>query len=241
MQYEGDFMTNQYLDLLAYFGIGGAHPGGFALTQSILKEVKIKPSDHVLDIGCGTGQTANFLLKRFSCNVTAIDNHSLMVEKTKERFKQHDSLITILQDDAEKLNLEDNSFEIIVAESVITFTDISKTLNELSRVLKKEGSLFMIEMTAEKKLPLEIERKACALYGIKEILTEEQWISRLNEAGFKQIYILKTPSQLIQTEINDINQSEDTPMSYYTLWDEHHEFIEDQRDNIGFRAFRCQF
>lgn len=234
-------MTNQYLDLLAFFGIGGAHPGGFALTQSILKDVKIKPIDHVLDIGCGTGQTANFLLKRFGCNVTAVDNHALMIEKTKERFKQQDSLITILQDDAQNLHLQDNTFEFIVAESVIAFTDISKTLKELIRVLKKDGSLFMIEMTAERKLTAEIESKACKLYGIKEILSEEQWLLRLKEAGFKQIDILKTPSQLIQTEVTDINQSLEIPMSYYNLWDEHHEFIEEYRDNIGFRAFKCQF
>jgi len=234
-------MTNQYLDLLAYFGIGGAHPGGFALTQSILKDVQIKPTDHVLDIGCGTGQTANFLLDRFSCIVTAIDNHALMVEKTKERFKQQDSLITIQQDDAQSLNLQDDSFEFIIAESVITFTEISKTLKELSRVLKKDGSLYMIEMTAENNFTKENQKKACALYGIKEILSEKQWISRLKEVGFEQIDVLKTPSQLIQTEINDINQSLDIPMSYYNLWDEHHDFIEDHRDSIGFRAFHCRF
>lgn len=234
-------MTNQYLDLLAHFGIGGAHPGGFALTQSILKDVKIKPTDHVLDIGCGTGQTANFLLKRFSCIITAIDNHAIMVEKTKERFKQHDSLITILQDDAENLNLKDDSFEFIIAESVIAFTDISKTLNELSRVLKKEGSLYMIEMTAERDIPEEIQNKAFTLYGIEEILSEKEWILKLKEVGFEQIDILKTPSQLIQTEINDINQSEDIPMSLYNLWDEHHTFVDEQRNSIGFRAFHCRF
>ena len=234
-------MTNEYLDLLAYFGVGGAHPGGFALTQSILKDIKIKPSDHILDIGCGTGQTANFLVNKFSCNVTAIDNHALMVEKAKERFKHHDSLITVLQDDAQNLIFQDDSFEFIIAESVIAFTDISKTLNELFRVLKKGGSLFMIEMTAEQKLPEEIQRKACTLYGIKEILSEEQWVFKLKEVGFEQIDILKTPSLLIQTEINDINQSADIPMSFYNLWDEHHTFIEEQRNNIGFRAFRCSF
>ena len=36
-------MSNDYLDLLAYFGIGGAHPGGFALTKSILEDENIQP------------------------------------------------------------------------------------------------------------------------------------------------------------------------------------------------------
>ena len=49
-------MSNDYLDLLAYFGIGGAHPGGFNLTQSILEAENIQPTEAVLDVGCGRGK-----------------------------------------------------------------------------------------------------------------------------------------------------------------------------------------
>ena len=54
-------MSNSYLDLLAYFGIGGAHPGGFNLTQSLLEDENIQPVDSVLDIGCGTRTDGSFL------------------------------------------------------------------------------------------------------------------------------------------------------------------------------------
>ncbi|WP_019415279.1 hypothetical protein [Paenisporosarcina sp. TG20] len=43
-------MLNEYLYFLAYFGIGGAHPGGFALTRSRLEDEIIQP-ESVLDIG----------------------------------------------------------------------------------------------------------------------------------------------------------------------------------------------
>ncbi len=234
-------MTNEYLDLLAHFGIGGAHPGGFALTQSIFKNEIINPSDSVLDIGCGTGQTAEYLVNKFRCLVTAIDSHPLMIEKTKERFKHDDSMVKVILGDSQNLHLADDSFEFVLAESVIAFTEISKTLKELSRVLKKDGCMFIIEMTAERELPDEIQKKVSSLYGINEILNEEDWISKLKEVGFTQIDILKTPSQLIQTALNDVNQSENIPMRLYDLWDEHHTFIEEQRNVIGFRAFRCQF
>ena len=58
-------MLNNYLDLVAYFGIGGAHPGGFTLSQSILMNENIQPFESVLDIGCGTGQTADYLAARY--------------------------------------------------------------------------------------------------------------------------------------------------------------------------------
>ena len=79
-------MSNAYIDILAYFGIGGAHPGGFNLTQSILDAENIPPTQSVLDIGCGTGQTAAFLAERFNCQVTAIDKHPVMVQKARIRF-----------------------------------------------------------------------------------------------------------------------------------------------------------
>ena len=54
-------MGNRYLDLLAEFGVGGAHPGGFPLTKEVLSSLHLPPSSSVLDIGCGTGQTAEYL------------------------------------------------------------------------------------------------------------------------------------------------------------------------------------
>ena len=130
-------MHNNYLDLVANFGIGGAHPGGFSLTQSILENENIQPYESVLDIGCGTGQTAAFLAQRFQCQVTAVDNHPIMIKKARERFESNDSTILVIEGDAQNLNLMDNSFDLIIAESVISFTTISKTLNELIQSLKK--------------------------------------------------------------------------------------------------------
>ena len=186
-------MFNNYLDLVANFGIGGAHPGGFSLTQSILENETIQPYESVLDIGCGTGQTAAFLAQRFQCQVTAVDNHPIMLKKARERFESIDSPILVIEGDAQNLKLTDNSFDLIIAESVISFTTISKTLNELSRVLKSGGRLILIEMTAEQSLSEEIRKKASSLYGINEILNEQEWKSKLQQAGFTQIEIIDTP------------------------------------------------
>ena len=232
-------MINNYLDLIAYFGIGGAHPGGFSLTQSILEDEQIQPFESVLDIGCGTGQTAAFLAQKFECQVTAVDNHPIMLNKARERFENIDYPIIVIEGDAQNLNLMDNSFDIIIAESVISFTDIARTLNELSRILKSGGRMILIEMAAEQSLSEELKNKACNLYGIHEILNEQEWILKLHQAGFTQIEIIETPSELMNTQINDINPSEDIILDYYDLWDQHNHFIAQNRKSIGFRAFRC--
>ena len=233
-------MSNAYLDLLAYLGIGGAHPGGFLLTQSILEDLKIQPNGSVLDIGCGTGQTAAFLAQRYNCQVTAVDNHPIMIQKAKQRFKKVKVPVKVSEGDVQNLDFVDNSFDLIIAESVIVFTDISRTLKELARVLKSDGNLIMIEMTAEQYLSEEKQKQACSLYGINEIIDTDEWLLRLHKAGFTQVEIINTPSVLIQSEINDINSSSQLNMDLFDLWEEHNEFILQNRDFLGFRAFKCR-
>ncbi|WP_391203538.1 class I SAM-dependent methyltransferase [Psychrobacillus sp. L4] len=232
-------MSNNYLDLLAYFGIGGAHPGGYSLTQSLLENVSIQPTESVLDIGCGTGQTAAFLAEQFECHVTAVDNHPIMIEKAKERFKENGFSVNVIAGDAQNLNIADSTFDFIISESVIVFTDISKTLHELSRVLKSGGSMIMIEMTAEQNLSEELRGKVSNLYGINDILNEEEWISKLQQAGFTQIEMINTPSGLFPSEINDINQSKNINMELFELWEEHNQFSLQNSHLIGYRVFKC--
>ena len=109
----------------------------------------------------------------------------------------------------------DNSFDLIIAESVISFTTISKTLNELSRVLKSGGRLILIEMTAEQSLPEEVHTKVSSLYGINEILNEHEWKSKLQQAGFIQIEIIDNSIGFIQTDIHDSNLSENINADLY--------------------------
>ena len=49
------------------------HPGGLALTKRLGKLLALSPSDHVLDVACGLGESAIFLATQFGCRVTGID------------------------------------------------------------------------------------------------------------------------------------------------------------------------
>lgn len=236
---EGNPISNDYLDLLAYFGIGGAHPGGFDLTESILQAENIQPREAVLDVGCGTGQTAAFLAERFDCQVTAIDKHPIMVEKAEERLKNNNPPIQLIEGDAENLRFANDSFDLAIAESVIVFTNITKTLHELARVLKNTGRMIIIEMTAEQNLPKALKKEIRNLYGIREVLTEEEWIWKLQQAGFTKIETIKTPSELSPSELLDINQSKNIDSKFYDLLEEHQQFTLRSNHFIGYRAFKC--
>lgn len=235
-------IKGNYLDLLAYFGIGGAHPGGLELTKSVLDLENILSSNYVLDLGCGTGQTSAYLARQYKCHVTAIDNHPIMLEKANRRFQLEQLAVTVVNGNAEKLDLQDDSFDYVFSESVVIFTDITKTLNELSRVLKKDGKLILIEMIAEHALTEELNSEVCDLYGIKKILNEEEWKIYLQDAGFNQVEILKQQTnKLIETEIQDLNQSKDIRLEFYDLWEQHHQLMYQYQNLLSYRVFRCFF
>ena len=80
--------NSKYLDFLSKFGIGGAHPGGLNLTKKLFKEEDINSTSEILDVGCGTGQTAAYLAYRYGAKVTGIDVNPIMVVKAKRRIKK---------------------------------------------------------------------------------------------------------------------------------------------------------
>ncbi|MBL5792479.1 class I SAM-dependent methyltransferase [Bacillus sporothermodurans] len=77
-------MAYSYQDTLAYYGVGGAHPGGLSLTKQIFHNENITHTTKILDAGCGTGQTSAYLAEMYKCDVTALDIHPVMIEKAKK-------------------------------------------------------------------------------------------------------------------------------------------------------------
>ncbi|MYL32919.1 methyltransferase domain-containing protein [Pontibacillus yanchengensis] len=232
-------MSNDYLDILAKFGIGGAHPGGLPLTKQIFAMENIHPDMKVLDLGCGTGQTAEYISTTFGCEVTALDNHPLMVQKANNRFDTTSLPVHIVHGDAQNLEFKDFSFDMILAESVIAFTDISKTLAEINRVVKRKGCCLLIEMIANQELEQEIKSTIEEVYGIQHVLTEDQWLDKLHKSGFTNIQVLPTITSLHNTEITDINISNDITLEDYDIWDKHAHITETYASHIGYRVFRC--
>lgn len=232
-------MSNKYLDLLSYFGIGSAHPGGFGLTQFILGREKIQATQSVLDIGCGTGKTSAFLATKYGCNVTAVDNHPIMIAKAKERFSTLEVDVQLIEGDITCLPLESDSYDIIIAESVLVFTDIPIALKEVARLLKKNGKLILIEMTGNTNMTEQLKQKVMDLYGIQQLFHEEEWKENLKKAGFSHIEIMENPADMNQVEIEDMNPSSYIDMTLYDVWDEHNQFLADYENMIGYSIFKC--
>lgn len=195
-----------YMDALAKMGIGGAHPGGLALTKELLENEKIYENSSILDIGCGTGLTAAYLFEKYQCNVVACDLHSLMIKKATARFQENKMPVKVIMGNAESLPFEDQTFDYILSESVTTFTNINKSLNEYHRVLKPNGKLVAIEMCRASKVSDTELNKFKDFYQVNEVLSIKEWKKRLIECNFSSVTLEKYMISEIGSDV-DFNPS----------------------------------
>ena len=105
---------------------------------TFLKSVENNAS--VLDIGSGTGVMSELA---YDCNqelrLVAVDPSKGMIKYSPEYLETHIAT-------AEALPFEDDSFEaILMGEALHHFHEPQKAFEEVLRVLKKEGKLFIYE------------------------------------------------------------------------------------------------
>lgn len=235
-------MNYSYLDCLAVLGVGGAHPGGLKLTKSLLAEETVDKETKILDAGCGTGQSSAYIAKKLGCQVTALDLNEIMVEKANERFAGEDLQIHAVSGTVEKLPFPDDTFDIVLSESVMLFTDISRSISEFRRVLKSNGKLLAIEMAMKNKQRDEEIEPLKELYEDAHFRTEEEWKEAFKHGGFQIVRVEKPEVQFDPEDIDtvpDFSFSEPMDPAYFDIMKEHEEMMKSYENILGFHVFTC--
>ncbi|RNL54276.1 SAM-dependent methyltransferase [Pedobacter jejuensis] len=92
MTYSSGYFLNENLTL---------EESQYAKYDRLAKQLKIKPTDHVLEIGSGWGGNAIFLAKNYGCKVTSVtiskEQQKLGIERVKEEGLE-DKVSIIIQD-----------------------------------------------------------------------------------------------------------------------------------------------
>lgn len=104
------------------------------LIDWIITITKIKPSDTVVDIGCGTGiSTRLFAEREFIC--FGVDPNEDMLEDARKRG----SSAIYQKGDAENTHLQANFANLIISAQAFHWFAIDNTMPELKRILKPNG------------------------------------------------------------------------------------------------------
>lgn len=98
-----------------------------------------------LDLGCGLGRHT-ILFAQNGFNVFCFDISKDAIDKTKKWCEEENLKCNYKVGDMLSLPYEDNKFDCIFCRNVISHTDtegIKKIINELKRVLKKDGECYL--------------------------------------------------------------------------------------------------
>jgi len=228
----GDFT---YIDYLAKFGLGGAHPGGFNLSKEMLANEHIRSGSKILDAGCGTGQTAAYLFREYQADVTGLDIHPIMIEKARNRFLSEQLPVRLVAGSVEKLPFEDNTFDFVLSESVLAFVHKPSSLAEIYRVLKKGGRFIANEMTVDRKLTEEEQSEIKNFYQIDILLAEQDWKKLLETAGFRNIKVWKENLAVSGYTHSEYHFSTDLEPELFSILTRHGNLVSSYHDALSYR------
>ncbi len=133
--------------------------------KAIKKCLKVKKSDRMLDVGCGTGISSSV----FNCRKIGIDPSARLLKQAK---------IKTIKGKAEKMPFRDNEFDIVICVTAIhNFSNPKKGIEEMKRVLKDKG-----------KIAVTLLKKSSKFSKISALIKENLKIRKIVDEGKDAIY-----------------------------------------------------
>ncbi|MFC1878679.1 class I SAM-dependent methyltransferase [Chloroflexota bacterium] len=178
----------RYLDMQARIGYT-KHIGGIQSTRQLLDLCEVTADKTVLNVGCGGGATNLYLAETYGNHSVGVDLKENMVA-TAQGWAQRKGLsdkTEFRQASATDLPFEDNSFDIVISESVNIFVpDRPKAIAEYKRVVTPGGVVGLNEPVQLNVPTAAVEKMMADIIGY-DLFLPEYWHELLSEAGLEDI------------------------------------------------------
>jgi demethylmenaquinone methyltransferase/2-methoxy-6-polyprenyl-1,4-benzoquinol methylase len=127
--------------------------------RKAIRMLREEQPKRVLDVATGTG---DFALEAVRMNLVSekiigVDISEGMLAKGREKIAQKgwEQKVELRLGDSEQLPFDDHVFDgVMVAFGVRNFQDLKKGLTDMHRVLRKDGTLIVLEFSKPKKFPM---------------------------------------------------------------------------------------
>ncbi|MGR8918390.1 MAG: class I SAM-dependent methyltransferase [Gammaproteobacteria bacterium] len=161
-------------------------------TKLAKTDAYLEPTDHVLEIGCGTGTTAIHHAPRVAA-IRATDLSPAMIDiaRSKARAAQV-SNIEFEVVDVDRVRAAPASVDVVLAHSILhLLADVPGALGRLNAMLKPGGLLIASTMMIGDFMPLlryvAPLGRALGVIPYVNVFKEAQFASWLNAAGFREV------------------------------------------------------
>lgn len=155
----------------------------------IVKELKVEPTDKILEVGCGRGFILNILSALFTAEFHGIDIAKDHLAIARKQLKNRN--VKLKYASVYELPYPDNSFDKIVSTEVLEHLEHEdKALGEIRRVLKPGGKLIVT--VPNKKYPFlwdPINKTLETVFGthVKKGMFSGIWAHHVRLYGKKQL------------------------------------------------------
>lgn len=180
-------------NFLARLGKTRLRPGGKLATDWLIANGDFNKDKKVLEVACNMCTTSIGLAKQYGCHITGIDLDEEALEKARKNIKENgvEALVQVQRGNATKLPFEDNTFDIVINEAMLTMLPIEakeKAIREYIRVLKPGGFLLTHDVmlnTDDAKTVIENLRDAINITVTP--LTKDGWKHLFQHCGFRNV------------------------------------------------------
>ncbi|QLB12372.1 methyltransferase family protein [Bisgaardia hudsonensis] len=180
-------------NFLARLGKTRLRPGGKKATNWLIQQGHFTKDKKVLEVACNMGTTAIGLAKQFGCHIEGVDLDENALVQAQQNIITNglQDKIHIQRANAMKLPFEDNTFDIVINEAMLTMLPVqakNKAVAEYYRVLKPQGILLthdvMLTDNADEDIIQELRE---AINITVTPLTKQNWQAIFLETGFMNV------------------------------------------------------
>ncbi len=162
-------------------GGGVMRPGGLALTARALGHCAFGANARVLDLGCGTGVTVDYLRGSLALGAIGVDSS----RRALERGARRNAALPLVQGSGSELPLASGSVAAVLAEcSLSLMPERERVLAECWRVLAPGGKLVITDLYAREPGALAPLRSLPVACGA-EMTTRAELARQLEDRGFR--------------------------------------------------------
>jgi ubiquinone/menaquinone biosynthesis C-methylase UbiE len=116
---------------------------------NLLRILNPKKDENILDLACGQGYFSK-IIKSIGTNIVGVDLSKDLISKAKENSKDIDFIIAPAHDTKFKKEIFDKIFTVLAFENI---KNIDEAVEEIKRVLKKDGSFFLVMLHPAFRIP----------------------------------------------------------------------------------------
>jgi SAM-dependent methyltransferase len=162
------------------------HPGGLELTEGLAELCEVRSGSDVLELACGTGESACFLAERRGARVVGLDASPRMIRRAEEKARARGLGVAFRQADAHHLPFPDAAFDVAICECTLCIFDKEQVLREMVRVVRPGGRVGMHDLCWREDTPEDLKRTLAEIEGERPE-TLEGWQRLFARAGLANV------------------------------------------------------